>query len=127
MAPMSLGEMLHSVADRGREILARRRDEREVRSMSNLCRDLMSERGEASGVALAREFSQRVRVIACLESRPFMLHSDLRDYGLDSAHWRKLRRRLRANLQEDTVVVVWGPEEDAATSVHVSSSARARP
>ena len=55
MASKSLGQLLHSVADRGREILARRRDQREVRSIGNLCRDLMSERGEASGVALARE------------------------------------------------------------------------
>ena len=55
MTSRTLGQMLHSVADRGREILARRRDEREVRSMSHLCLDLMSERGEASGVALARE------------------------------------------------------------------------
>jgi len=55
MASRSLGQLLHSVADRGREVLARRRDEREVRSIGNLCRDLMSERGEASGVALARE------------------------------------------------------------------------
>lgn len=55
MPAKSLGQLWHSVADRGREILARRRDEREVRSIGNLCRDLMSERGEASGVALARE------------------------------------------------------------------------
>ncbi len=55
MAPKPLSKLWHSVADRGREILARRRDEREVRSIGNLCRDLLSERGEASGVALARE------------------------------------------------------------------------
>ena len=55
MAATSLGRLWHSVADRGREILARRRDEREARSLGHLCRDLMSERGEASGVALARE------------------------------------------------------------------------
>ena len=55
MAGGSLGQLWDSVADRGREILARRRDAREVRSVGNLCRDLMSERGEASGVALARE------------------------------------------------------------------------
>jgi glutamyl-tRNA(Gln) amidotransferase subunit E len=69
------------------------------------------------GVTFAREFSQRVRVVACLESRPFMLHSDLRDYGLDSAHWRRLRKRLRSDRHEDTLVVIWGPEADAATAV----------
>ncbi len=55
MASTLLGQMWNSVADRGREILARRRDAREVRSIGNLCRDLVSERGEASGVALARD------------------------------------------------------------------------
>ncbi len=51
----SISHLLDSVADRGREILARRRDQREVRSIGHLCRELISERGEASGVALARE------------------------------------------------------------------------
>jgi malonyl-CoA decarboxylase len=55
MASRYLGQLWHSVADRGREILSRRRDAREVRSIGNLCRELISERGEASGVALARE------------------------------------------------------------------------
>jgi malonyl-CoA decarboxylase len=55
MTSISLGHLLDSVADRGREILARRRDQREVRSIAHLCRELISERGEASGVALARE------------------------------------------------------------------------
>ena len=55
MAGGSLGELWHSVADRGRELVARRRDAREMRSIASLCRDLVSEHGEASGVALARE------------------------------------------------------------------------
>ena len=59
----SLGRLWHSVADRGREILARRRDEREVRSLGHLCRDLMSERGEASGVALARELLEHFQAL----------------------------------------------------------------
>ncbi len=68
------------------------------------------------GVTYAREFADRVRVIACLAARPFMIHSDVTDYGLAPAEWRALRKRLRAEA-EDSVVVLWGPEADAATGV----------
>jgi glutamyl-tRNA(Gln) amidotransferase subunit E len=67
------------------------------------------------GVTFAREIADRVRVIACPEHRPFMIHSDLEDYGLDPREWRELRKRLKAD-RGDAVVVVWGREEDAATA-----------
>ena len=67
------------------------------------------------GVTFARELAGRVRVIACLET-PFMLHSDLGDFGLRPTEWGDLKRALRAEDQ-DSVVVVWGPERDAATAV----------
>ena len=55
MQPKSLSQIWDSIADRGREILARRRGDSAVRGIESLCRDLLSERGEASGTALARE------------------------------------------------------------------------
>ncbi len=55
MAHRSLSQVWDSIADRGREILARRRGASPVRGIESLCRDLLSERGEASGIALARE------------------------------------------------------------------------
>jgi glutamyl-tRNA(Gln) amidotransferase subunit E len=67
------------------------------------------------GVTFAREIADRVRVIACPEHRPFMIHSDLEDYGLDPREWRELRKRLKAD-RGDAVVVVWGREQDAATA-----------
>ncbi len=67
------------------------------------------------GVTLAREFADRVRVIACPVHRPFMIHSDIRDYGLNPHQWRQLRHQLGAE-QGDAVVVVWAPAEDAATA-----------
>jgi glutamyl-tRNA(Gln) amidotransferase subunit E len=67
------------------------------------------------GVTFAREIADRVRVIACPEHRPFMIHSDLEDYGLDPREWRGLRKQLKADTG-DAVVVVWGREEDAATA-----------
>ncbi len=67
------------------------------------------------GITFAREFSERVRVIACLTDRPFMIHSDVRDYGLDPTQWRAIHSALEAD-NEDAVIVVWGPASDADTA-----------
>ena len=56
------GELLQTISERGRALLARdRRGEASARSESlvELCEDLLSGRGEASGVALAREILTR--------------------------------------------------------------------
>ncbi|MFL6798925.1 MAG: malonyl-CoA decarboxylase [Xanthobacteraceae bacterium] len=54
------GDMLQSIAERGRALIDRTRDRRGVAEQRSaglvqLCEDLLSGRGEASGVALARE------------------------------------------------------------------------
>jgi glutamyl-tRNA(Gln) amidotransferase subunit E len=67
------------------------------------------------GVTFARELADRVRVIACPVHRPFMIHSDLGDYGLDPRQWRNLSKQLGAE-QEDAIVVVWGREADMETA-----------
>src|ERR1700761_2636676 len=56
------GELLQTISDRGRALLARdRRGEASAHSESlvELCEELLSGRGEASGVALAREILAR--------------------------------------------------------------------
>src|ERR1700686_3449243 len=56
------GELLQTISERGRALLARnRRVEASARSESlvELCEDLLSSRGEASGVARAREILSR--------------------------------------------------------------------
>jgi malonyl-CoA decarboxylase len=58
------GDMLQSIAERGRALIERTRDRREVieqrsANLVQLCEDLLSGRGEASGVALAREILTR--------------------------------------------------------------------
>ncbi|MGD9766461.1 MAG: malonyl-CoA decarboxylase [Pseudolabrys sp.] len=57
------GELLQSIGDRGRALIDRARDRRtgETRSQDLIgeCEDLLSTRGEASGVALARDILQR--------------------------------------------------------------------
>jgi len=58
------GEMLQSISDRGRALIDRARDRRgdaaaRSESLVELCDELLSGRGEASGVALAREILAR--------------------------------------------------------------------
>ena len=68
------------------------------------------------GVTFAREFADRVRVVACVMDRPFLIHSDIRDYGLDPRQWRGLRKQLKAD-SGDALVVVWAPQADTPTAV----------
>ncbi len=67
------------------------------------------------GVTFANEFVDRVRVIACLTARPFLIHSDIEGYGLDHSHWSQLKKALRCE-SGDAVIVVWGPRRDLETA-----------
>jgi len=58
------------------------------------------------------EISDRVRVIACLTVLPNIVHSDSLGEGLSGMEWQNVRKVLGAG-DEDTVVVVWGSEDDA--------------
>jgi glutamyl-tRNA(Gln) amidotransferase subunit E len=62
----------------------------------------------------SKEISDRVRVIACLTTLPNIAHSDSASETLSSAEWEAVRRALKAT-QEDTLVIVWGPRDDAKT------------
>jgi glutamyl-tRNA(Gln) amidotransferase subunit E len=68
------------------------------------------------GFSFAHEFAGRVRVIACLDELPNLLHTD------DAEAWAERERELK-KLREafgashvDAVVLVWGPAEDAHTA-----------
>lgn len=63
----------------------------------------------------AKEFSDRVRVIACLSELPNIAHSDAGSDSLWALDWLKLRKRLKAD-EHDTLIVVWGDERDAETA-----------
>jgi glutamyl-tRNA(Gln) amidotransferase E subunit len=76
--------------------------------------DLLSHRTQPE-ITFAHELSDRVQVIACLESRPFMIASSVSGYGLSPADWRHLRGALSADA-DDGIVVVWGPDEDVDTA-----------
>ena len=60
----------------------------------------------------AKEFSDRVRVIACLTRHPNMIHSDAASESLAGREWSNLRRKVGAR-HGDALVLVWGDEEDA--------------
>ena len=59
MRTLPLTKIWESIADRGRDILVARRGARRSRGLVRLCRDLLSEPGEASAMALARELVRR--------------------------------------------------------------------
>ncbi len=63
----------------------------------------------------AKEFSDRVRVIACLSRLPNIAHSDAPTDSLSAAEWRQLRQRVGAGVR-DTLILVWGDARDTATA-----------
>jgi glutamyl-tRNA(Gln) amidotransferase subunit E len=65
----------------------------------------------------AKEFSDRVRVVACLTRLPNIIHSDSASESLSSKEWKQLRRRLRAE-HADALVLVWGSEADTITAAN---------
>jgi glutamyl-tRNA(Gln) amidotransferase subunit E len=67
------------------------------------------------GLTFAHEISERIRVIACPGRTPFMTHAESRGESLADGLWREVKAALNAD-SGDGVVVVWAPEEDAATA-----------
>lgn len=63
-----------------------------------------------------KEVSDRVRVIACLNELPNLIHSDLPQGTLNDSDWREVKS-LAAAGKDDVVIVVWGPEVDVETAV----------
>ncbi len=62
-----------------------------------------------------KEFSDRVRVIACLTRQPNIVHSDTASELLSVRDWKELRRRAKSGDQ-DALVLVWGDEADVRTA-----------
>jgi len=68
------------------------------------------------GRDFASEISDRVRVIACLDELPNIIHSETMDSPLTATEWKKVRSALKAK-KEDAVVLVWGDPGDSQTAV----------
>jgi malonyl-CoA decarboxylase len=109
------GELLQTISERGRALLARsRRVEASARSESlvELCEDLLSRRGEASGVARARDIlsryseltiGPRIAIFEALEQR----------FGPDPARMQ-------------TAIAAWQakPGDETAAELHAASEPR---
>jgi len=69
----------------------------------------------SGGRSFADDIAGRVRVIACLDQQPNLLHTDGKQGGLDT-HDQKLLRKIAGCEQGDVAVVVWGEDEDTVTA-----------
>ena len=63
----------------------------------------------------ATEFSDRVRVVACLTTLPNIVHSDTAAESISARDWKKLRKKTGAGMN-DAIVLVWGDELDTETA-----------
>jgi len=68
------------------------------------------------GRDFASEISDRVRVIACLDELPNVVHSEMMDSPLTATEWKKVGSALKAK-KDDAIVLVWGDEKDSETAV----------
>src|SRR5581483_5683816 len=94
------GELLQSISDRGRALLDRTRERRgdgpeRSESFVELCEELLSGRGEASGVALARDILARYAElktgprIAFFEALAHRFGPDQKQLEAAVAEWRQ--------------------------------------
>ncbi|MDD5265373.1 MAG: Glu-tRNA(Gln) amidotransferase subunit GatE [Candidatus Bipolaricaulis sp.] len=67
------------------------------------------------GRSFADEFSDRLKVIACIE-RPNMAQSEDGESALPRATWQRLGKRVGATAK-DAVLLVWGPAADLPTAI----------
>lgn len=67
------------------------------------------------GTNFAKEISDRVRVIACLDKIPNIIHSDSDDETIGSAAWMKIKKQCHWE-QMDALVIVWGETKDVETA-----------
>src|SRR5918992_195169 len=108
------GELLQSISERGRALLERSRERRgDAPALSanflELCEELLSGRGEASGVALAREILARYKELT-IGPRIAFFEALASRYGVD-------RKRL------DAAVAAWqaAPSEEGAAEIHLAA------
>src|SRR5512143_2707967 len=109
------GELLQTISDRGRALLARpRRGEASARSenLVELCEHLLSGRGEASGVALAREILGRYAELTT---------------GPRIAFFEALAQRFGTDPERmEAAIAAWRekPSDRTAAEVHAASEPR---
>src|SRR6516162_1067573 len=111
------GELLQTISERGRSLLDRTRERRgltaeSTESLVDLCEELLSNRGEASGVALAREILARYADLT-IGPRIAFFESLATKFGTDGA---RINAAVRA-WQEM-------PSDAAAAELHAAAEPR---
>ena len=111
------GELLQTISERGRALLDRGRDRRgeasaRSESLVELCEDLLSGRGEASGVALAREILGRYATLTT-GPRVAFFEALAQRFGTDPVRMEKTIAAWRDN-----------PSDQTASEVHAASEPR---
>jgi malonyl-CoA decarboxylase len=111
------GELLQTISERGRDLIDRTRNRRgdaaaRSQSLIELCEELLSGRGEASGVALAREIFARYDELTT-GPRIAFFETLAKQFGVD-------RERV------DAAVDVWSREgsDEAASELHRAAEPR---
>jgi malonyl-CoA decarboxylase len=111
------GELLQSISDRGRALLDRGRERRggdatRSESLIELCEHLLSGRGEASGVALAREILARYAELT-IGPRIAFFEALAQRFGTDAA---RMEQAIAAWQEQ--------PSDETAAPVRVASEPR---
>lgn len=76
------------------------------------------------GCTFAGEISDRVRVIACLDTLPNIVHDGEEGYGFSVSEWETVKKKIGAETG-DAVIVVWGSVEDLdMATVEIATRAR---
>jgi malonyl-CoA decarboxylase len=111
------GELLQAISDRGRALIDRGRGRRDgpaetTRNLADLCEELLSNRGEASGAALAREILVRYADLT-IGPRIAFFEALATRFGVDAA-------RIEAAM------AAWQgkPPEEAAAALHTVTEPR---
>lgn len=103
-----LERIMDTVADRGRELLGLREDDARD-SLDSLCRRLITGRGEASNIALAREILQRFEGLDDEAKTAFML-TLAEDFGPDPGQIQRAAAAFRNNRPETLVNLIGATE-----------------
>jgi malonyl-CoA decarboxylase len=111
------GELLQTISERGRSLIDRARERREYlaersESLADLCEELLSNRGEASGVALAREILSRYDELT-IGPRIGFFETLATRFGTDRARIEAALEAWRAH-----------PTDAAAAELHAASEPR---
>jgi glutamyl-tRNA(Gln) amidotransferase subunit E len=67
------------------------------------------------GKMFADEFSDRLKVIACIE-KPNMAHSEMLEDVVGEKVWNRIRTMLESQ-EQDAQIIFWGPEDDIRTAL----------